>query len=254
MVSDRSNGIYRCVIAALIGLILIGAGEPPKTSDHTKNRQPSSEIEHPAKSITRPISQVTESTEKDGGCKKGKDERNSDLCAQWKAADAATDAAEYAWWTLCLSFFGTSLLIWTLWETRNTSRRQLRAYLMVDDVTATIDGDNFIATLRWLNCGLTPAHNVRVAVKLDLAHLANFEALPPPQDGGIHIGSGKGFKSIESLTAFEFHGHDVAIEQLWLYARVTYADIFGRSHKTDVCFEYAGGTEFKAGPCGNVAT
>ena len=45
----------------------------------------------------------------DRGCEYGKDDRKSDLCAQWKAADAAYDAALWAWWQLILGGAGLAL-------------------------------------------------------------------------------------------------------------------------------------------------
>ncbi|MEP6785084.1 MAG: hypothetical protein ABI898_05000 [Sphingomonadales bacterium] len=254
MVSDRRNGIYRSVVIAAFGWLSVAASNPPKEATQANNTGPQREISNAANTVASAITEAAKPPEKDGGCNEGQDERHSDLCAQWKAADAAREAADYSFWTLLISAVGTSLLIWTLWETRETSRRELRAYLMVDTISASMEDDGFVATLRWLNCGQTPAHIVRVAIKLDIGRVPNFKTLSPLQDGSTHLGSGKGFKSIQSLSVFEFHGHTASDEQIWLYARVTYADIFGRSHKTDVCLQYAGGSEFQAGPCNNVAT
>lgn len=41
--------------------------------------------------------EMTTAEAKDQGCQRGLEERKSDLCAQWKAADAATSAANAAW-------------------------------------------------------------------------------------------------------------------------------------------------------------
>ena len=93
MVSNRSNGIYRSIIFAVAGLILIGAGGKPAPRADTKQAQAAQPVASKADNAD-PIIPKTDKTEsKDQGCKQGQDDRQSDLCAQWKAADAATDAA-----------------------------------------------------------------------------------------------------------------------------------------------------------------
>jgi hypothetical protein len=160
---------YRGIILALVGVASLGATEPPKPSAHvqqtTEHREPASGA-NPTRS-----EQPQEPDKATEPCKAGEDKRFSDLCAQWKAADASKNAADYSFWTIIVSSVGTGLLIWTLWETRETSRRE-----------------------------------------------------------------------------------NAAVESVWFYARVTYRDIFKRKRRTDICLEYAGGTEFRAGPCNNIAT
>jgi hypothetical protein len=93
MVFDRSNGIYRSIIFAVAGLILIGASGKPTPRAYTKQAQADQPVTSKADN-TNPIAPKTDIPEsKDYGCKQGHDDRQSDLCAQWKAADAATDAA-----------------------------------------------------------------------------------------------------------------------------------------------------------------
>jgi hypothetical protein len=161
MVSDRSNGINRGVIIALVGLILIGAGEPPKSPIQTQDSQAAAEIKQAGNSISSAIIQAAKPAEKDGGCQDRKDRRDSDLCAQWKAADAATNAAEYACWTLWISAFGTCLLVWTLWETRRASRREFRAYIRIDPAEKPMVfyevGKPIVLYITITNYGRTPA-------------------------------------------------------------------------------------------------
>lgn len=96
MVSDRSNGIYRGIVVAIVGLILIGAA-PNKDGINQPNQSASQKAEtDQLKAIVTAIKESNRPPKPDNGCKAGKDDRSSDLCAQWKAADAASDAA---WWT-----------------------------------------------------------------------------------------------------------------------------------------------------------
>jgi hypothetical protein len=97
------------------------------------------------------------------------DARTSDLCAQWKAADAAQDAA---WWAKFSGLFGGLGLILTLgavgaalhsnYIARDTARRQLRAYIGIDAasiefVKAGEDGANRAIHVSIKNFGQTPA-------------------------------------------------------------------------------------------------
>jgi hypothetical protein len=159
MVSDRSNGVYRGIILAIAGLILIGSSQPPKSSNQGGDTDTAANISDAANSISTALIQAGKSGEKDGGCQDRKDKRDSDLCAQWKAADAADNAANYAFWTLVISTFGTGLLVWTLWETRDTSHRELRAYLRIEPVgEGVVQPDKKISwPFQIINYGATPA-------------------------------------------------------------------------------------------------
>ncbi|MFL9840045.1 hypothetical protein ABS767_03635 [Sphingomonas sp. ST-64] len=42
------------------------------------------------------MDEANKAKEADRGCQRGKDDRSSDLCAQWKAADAAKESADWA--------------------------------------------------------------------------------------------------------------------------------------------------------------
>ena len=48
---------------------------------------------HQPERISSSLDELSKGQAADGGCIAGKDNRKSDLCAQWKAADAAADAA-----------------------------------------------------------------------------------------------------------------------------------------------------------------
>ena len=97
MVSDSRNGIYRSVVAAIAGLILVGASSPSPSAINAKesNGAEAKQQKPPQANLVSPIPAKTQS--QDNGCEQGQDKRNSDLCAQWKAADAAADAAQWAW-------------------------------------------------------------------------------------------------------------------------------------------------------------
>lgn len=96
------SGSYRSIILAF-GLILIGAGEPPKNATQSKKDQAQTDQKQSAPSV---VIGNPSSPPQDRGCKRGEDSRESDLCAQWKAADAAADAAYWSWLQMIAGFMG----------------------------------------------------------------------------------------------------------------------------------------------------
>ena len=59
--------------------------------------------------------QASKSVEDQQPCRNPQGHDASDLCAQWRAADAAQRAARWAWWQLIFSLAGIGGLIVTLW-------------------------------------------------------------------------------------------------------------------------------------------
>jgi hypothetical protein len=121
MVFNRSNGVYRSVIVAIAGLILIAAS-PPKDSGGGDNTKSAQNIEKALNGIAATVDKTVQPTNDDKGCQQGMDDRRSDLCAQWKAADAAEESADYAarsfWASLVVAIFALAALIYTARGTR----------------------------------------------------------------------------------------------------------------------------------------
>ena len=269
MVSDGGFKIYRCFVTALIGLILIGAGEPPKTSDGGITGKPKSEIQVGAETVSVAIREPAISPEKDRGCQDQKDKRDSDLCAQWKAADAATDAAQYALWTLLMSAVGTALLVWTLWETREASRRELRAYVKFSVPDQAMDlavGKPVVIKLQILNYGHTPACNASFQHACGISepdwmwstdHSAK-------RNKGVAITLHRDAPVIGEIQS-QFSLTKEAIESVQngkatIFARGTYFydDVFGRPHVSQVSLEIRGiemgNNRVRLAPTGNFST
>lgn len=97
---------YRCTIAAIVVyLVLIGAGPAPGGDRRTHQSATRGHLadQRPATDPAAPKTDVTPSP--DPGCPDRKDDRHSDLCAQWKAADAAADAS---WWAMAAFYLGVA--------------------------------------------------------------------------------------------------------------------------------------------------
>jgi hypothetical protein len=76
----------RFIILAIAGLALLGNSPQPETKDSkpATQHQISGNLERIATALER-----LQSPDEDSGCEAGQDDRQSDLCAQWKAADSA---------------------------------------------------------------------------------------------------------------------------------------------------------------------
>lgn len=244
-----SRGNWR-ILAAIGGLILVGAGDPPKQGDHAQQSEAAAQVKKAADTIASAISKAAESGEKDVGCEDRSDKRYSDLCAQWKAADAARDAANYALWTLLLSVTGTGLLVWTLWETRMTARRELRAYVSVQPLGLGINPETGYAQAEIVlkNGGNTPAYNVEHVgiVFIGNQAAAEHEAMKP---GRKEIGRASPFTlqighelngilpSANNLTKDDIAAIHSGDKSLFLFGFARYEDTFGVKRMTRFCFE-----------------
>lgn len=245
---------YRSIVLAVVGWInLVGAGQPPENPKGPENTIAANKIDDAANSVASAIREAAKPAEKDGGCTQGHDKRESDLCAQWKAADAARDAAEYGFWALFVSTVGTVLLVWTLWETRANARRELRAYVSVkvNGTSMTIipgKGIAFAPDALTHNGGSTPAY--------DIVSFANVIALPPEAasrylarslpieqkalSGGsvLHAGSDLPveFKLKIMIPMNEIDEVLNGQRSLYIYGTTAYLDTFNVRRRTDFCF------------------
>ena len=118
------RGSRRYVFAAIAGLILTA---PPAQREEDQRAQTAEEAEAsertpPAAILTAQPIEIVEGAEENEPCKPGEDNRQSDLCAQWKAADASRDAADWTWWGLMVGITGTVGLFITLHYTRKAVR------------------------------------------------------------------------------------------------------------------------------------
>jgi hypothetical protein len=97
------------VIVAIAGLVLIGIGPSKQSAAQSQNNNSANAVtsERSSADFADPEQPVTPSP--DQGCKRGQDDRKSDLCAQWKAADAAYDGAKWTWWQLWIGVAGLIL-------------------------------------------------------------------------------------------------------------------------------------------------
>jgi hypothetical protein len=253
---------YRCIVIAAFGWLSLAASPAPDNGAQADQAAPKGKISKADQHVAAAITEAAKPSEKDRGCTQGKEERQSDLCAQWKAADAASDAARWAMASLFVGIVGTGLLVWTLWETRQSSRRELRAYLFADSVgcyeiwepkknrlgrtkkhkTGIVGATVFIK-----NSGQTPAYKVR--------HIGEVAICKCFEESLLEIGDGdiKGFlnqiPASGVIHKFRRMAHAPSEEQIaglktgnyavYVFGRIDYEDAFKRRHFTNYKFFYS---------------
>lgn len=88
---------YRCILIAAFGWLALGAAQPEQAA-----RQPADatneNVASALENLATALDSENEPSEHEQPCPDREDNRSSDLCAQWKAADAAQLSANVAWW------------------------------------------------------------------------------------------------------------------------------------------------------------
>lgn len=269
---------YRSLILA-IGLILAGTNHAHAEGGAQKQdtQQAIAQSLNDIATANRQEAERAKSADEDEApCGQGKYNSSADLCAQWKAADAAADSAWWAWVAAISTIVSTAAVLIAIGLTyqsnaiaRDTAKRQLRAYVNVS--TATIErrdgGNEFVVTAHFINAGQTPAHAVKVvgesyADDYPEGKRTNF---PEPYEGyECMIGAGDTVAASYKITASD---GDMALQQiyagqtgLYIHGIIEYSDIFNERHYTKFRYVYGGrvatsvGMVMHAAAKGNEAT
>lgn len=236
---------YWGIIAALAGLALAGASEPPQPSQQREQPAATQNTQQPAEIIASAIRETVIPRDKDEGCDEGDDRRESDLCAQWKAADAARDAANYAFIGLLVGIIGTALLFVTFSETRKIARREQRAYVRLKVAAGPADETLTKGQFRIVaeNYGTTPATNASATGGCFMGPVPLTGYIEPDEwtDGGsgivLHPDIENDFGVKVRLTEEEAAEArtKAGTRQLYVMAKYRYSDVFGGKHVEQIC-------------------
>lgn len=177
---------------------------------------------------------------------------NDDLCAQWKAADAAEKSA---WWAAFAGWFGGLSFLGVLgaigmafhsnWIARDTAKRQLRAYVTLDSmipVYSFMDEHKHLHSIKCqinlLNTGQTPAKVIYAMLDLIVAPkggvIPDFPA-KKRESFDVYIGAGK-----ESLFGQTVIARQYLIDSfnkncvIYGMCRFAYEDIFQEKHMVSI--------------------
>ncbi len=130
-------------------------------------------------------------------CEDPKSESESDLCAQWKSANAAEDSAFWTKWGFWVAVIGSSLLLWQIALTREAvkdtgdatkamvraneiAEAAQRAWIIVEPKIANAAYEKKGLNIRWecdfRNIGKTVAADVKLSAALKIYHPSNTRA------------------------------------------------------------------------------
>ncbi len=183
----------------------------------------------------------------------------SDLCAQYRAAAGANDAAAWAFYQLVLSALGLAGLIGTIYFTiratnaavefnriaRDTAKRELRAYITVASAQfgdLVVNGKTPVLIML-KNTGQTPAYNLRTLSNTTLHYAGKVLTFSEPtfDDIGVGMMGANGETELNSesvaLTMQHVMGLETGILSFYAMARVRYEDTFGDIHTLSITYE-----------------
>lgn len=103
---------YRYALLTAFGLL--AAASPPGERASREQAQAQRSIAESLRAIDAALKNANEPGEEAKPCPKGEDNRRSDLCAQWKAADAAAEGALWTERTFYLGLGGLAVALLTL--------------------------------------------------------------------------------------------------------------------------------------------
>lgn len=206
----------------------------------------------------------------DPGCDKGHDDRKSDLCAQWKAADAAADSAHVAWLQFWIGSTVSALTLLaaiaaavyagaaahhtasSVTVAENLGRRGLRAYMDVHAAQWGHSDDKPPASLRDIqaritvrNAGQTPAKNVVITRRektigtfiateaIILESIAS--ARTDDSNFSVEAGGVVGYKIDNIANAEEAHALMTGEAHCYFMGRITYTDVFDKPQESTWC-------------------
>lgn len=234
--------MIRTLIIVAVGWLSLSA-EAPAPSSKPKANASAENMALSAQNIVD-ARQVAEYTR---ACLGGEDRRGSDLCAQWKAADAGAQAAYWAYWQIWVGVVGAVGLIAALGltlrsnriarqalaVTRDTAQRELRAYVFPQRVSWEIRQSReryyLIFRVVWKNLGSTPTKDLRIS------NVGTLDGVPmnqiPDFDQATQFLLGPGAEINSNSVALGMKdAHDVykCTKQFHLLGFAFYQDIFSK--------------------------
>ena len=240
-------------MGVIVGVLLLAAGAGQASSN-------SSSVRKVVVTGTVNTKDVSPGDAKDVACARNEDRRTSDLCAQWKAADAARDAADQAVIATAkadeantisravaiFSFVAMVGALGSAWYSRRTLIAE-RAWMTVVDLQNLSDTENSefpvpdegirFAPL-WRNAGRSPALDFMEYSKVEIKSPADEVPLFKHQvpEGMTVVGAncdsqGEAFW----VTADQLDQLKDGTIVLYLYQWCQYKTIFGRKASTESC-------------------
>lgn len=273
------NALRGCLIAAIClwAIPTLGQTQEPKTKTETPT--PEAQQAKPAKPPPAPPpkqEQKQPTPKKQALCDEAKAGPESDLCQQWRMAQAADKQVHWTRRLYFLTFWEIGALVLTLLATAaaaiaaviaaraardavkiasNTAKHQLRAYVAQEVIiwtilehpeTKVLTGYNL--TIRWKNCGSTPARRCRT--RFNIGFFKNgipkdFDYPDNPTGGGIpvtektHMAPNGTLANTVGCTVAQTQAAQRGEIKIFAWGWIEYDDIFERTprRRTEVCFQ-----------------
>ena len=212
-------------------------------------------------------------------CVPGHDDRRSELCAQWKAADQAVRAADLAWWqvvfgaisslgllaALALTLRSNHIARRALEVAQNTSLLQLRPYFGSREWKVHVEpqrAEPWISIrFTCANFGQTPALDARVRLLVAFAEThetarASWQELEEAGPQIVHPSD-----AIDVTSRFDFEANSPvwselqsALKKVFVRLQMKYCDSFGGTHSDAIEMVMEKGGVLRALPAANATT
>lgn len=245
---------YRTIVIAAVGWLALTGAQPKPAASHEQSYA-YSRVGNALSNVAAINDKQTKRSERapeSPPCGPRQYQGKDDVCAQWKAADAAADSA---WWAAFAGWFGglnflgvlaaIGLAFHSNWIARDTAKRQLRAYVGYSNEWYHNEfalGQELLLKPRIANFGETPARNVIWQAQLEMISdpdADNAFILSPLQPGSKST-LGKGQWTQTRLSVTPNAGHYALITsgaaKLYVFGSISYTDIFGDEWSTTFRF------------------
>lgn len=242
------------LLPALAGGAYIGQADAQEKASNAASKKPSL-VE------LWSFHRATKTTEDQSPCHGSVDAPKSDLCQQWRMAEAAEKQANWSKWQALLSALAVSGLIatiiythMTLRLTDKTARRQLRAYVSFSKVRISSIAANKApkVDVTILNSGQTPAYDLQASVGIGLAPYPyrDFDLSKLIPHSRTMMGPGHKVRLnvtlAKMLTQQEFIAIKAGTAALYAVSRITYKDVFDVDQITN-CYLFFTKEQFEIG-------
>lgn len=153
---------YRGIILA-IGLILGAASQPPKADREKPTQSASQQVEQSLADMAASLREANKPSDLEQPCKEGDNKRSSDLCAQWKAADAARSAANATWLFGALGSLIGGFTLAAAWSAAKWARRAAEETKRTADLAELASKDSEAALTSALKSAEAAERQVSIA-------------------------------------------------------------------------------------------
>lgn len=261
--------ILQIIAGIVVAGLLVGAAPPPNERAQAEQAQAARDLTNAVEALSRNVAEQSKAgqpSELERPCEPGQDSRGSDLCAQWKAADAAREAARWTFWSMLVGVAGVLGLVLNLRQgraalakareaneiARESAERQLRAYVYVSrvEVRDIKPGYRAIHKILLTNAGQTPAYDLKLrgfsqihtdapekhVLRFGHCKISRLRVIPPSAPTGVFFPDDGPWSADECgmLNAGQTH--------LTFAAIYSYRDVFGKRRRGTCFAKYVLGT------------